>query len=82
MIEIKVLEINPLVNGGNLKALVKLQIGETIIHDFRIIQQPGKRAWVSAPVVSWIDTDGSTQYKTLIEFPQRLKVGHDCISVQ
>lgn len=73
MIHIEVLEIKPLLNGGNLKAFVKLKIGETIFHDFRVIQQMGKRAWVSAPVTSWIDTNGSTQYKTLIELPQRLK---------
>ena len=73
MIHIEVLEIKPLLNGGNLRAFVKLQIGETIFHDFRIIQQPGQRAWVSAPQAMWIDKDSHTRYKTLIEFPHRLK---------
>ena len=72
MTSVEVLKITP-VRNGNLEAFVKLRIGETVIHDFRIIQQRGQRPWVSAPIVSWIDTDGSTQYKTLIDFPHRLK---------
>ena len=69
---IKVLEIKT-VQNGNLKALAKLKIGETIFHDFRVVQQPGQRAWVSAPVTSWTGNDGKIQYKTVIEFPKRLK---------
>jgi len=69
---IKVLEIRQIENG-NLKAFVKLKICDVVFHDFRIVQQPNQKAWVSAPVSSWVDEAGLRRYKTIVEFPQELK---------
>lgn len=69
---IKILEIRQ-IDNGNLKAFVKLKIGEIVFHDFRIIKQPNQRAWVSAPISTWVDETGKTRYKTIVEFPQELK---------
>jgi hypothetical protein len=51
---VEVLEIKPIENG-NLKAFVKLKIGDVVFHDFRIVQQAGQKAWVSAPISTWVD---------------------------
>ena len=72
MRHIEVLDIRPIQNG-NLKAFVKLRIGETIFHEFRVVQQPKQRAWISAPVSTWIDETGLKHYKTIVEFPKDLK---------
>ena len=69
---IEVLEIKSIENG-NLRAFVKLKIGDIVFHDFRIIKQPNQRAWVSAPVSTWVDETGLKHYKTIVEFPQELK---------
>ena len=37
------------INAGNLRAFVSIQIDRMIVHSCRVIQQPGKAAWVSLP---------------------------------
>ncbi|MBC8461116.1 MAG: hypothetical protein H8D67_24285 [Deltaproteobacteria bacterium] len=69
---VEILEIKPIENG-NLKAFVKLKIGDVVFHDFRIVQQPNQRAWVSAPVSTWVDEAEQARYKTIIELPPKLK---------
>jgi DNA-binding cell septation regulator SpoVG len=70
---IEILEIR-LQNGNKpLKAFVDIQIKNTIIRDFRIIQEDGKRPWVATPQVSWKDKTGQIKYKTIITFPDDLK---------
>jgi DNA-binding cell septation regulator SpoVG len=73
---IQVFEIKKVTKPGNLKAFVKIQIGETVFHDFRIVQQPGQKAWISPPQASWQDQGGKTHYKALIEFPLGLELRH------
>ena len=72
MTQIQVLEIKP-VDNSNLKAFVKIKIGETTFHDFRIVQQSGQKVWVSPPATQWTRKDGKTYRKVLIELPRRLK---------
>lgn len=36
-------------NAGNLKAFASVQLGPVILDGFRVIQQPGQKAWVSVP---------------------------------
>ena len=55
------------------KAMVKIQLGQFVISDFRIVQQRGQKPWVSAPAVSWTGEDGKPSWKTLIEMPKPLK---------
>ena len=58
---------------GNLKGLATVRIGEIVVRDFRIVQQPGQRAWVGLPSVSWQTETGERAYRTIVEMPQPLK---------
>lgn len=53
--KIRVIEIRPLANGRPLRAFADFQVEDWIIHDFRVINQTGQRAFVSPPQVSWKD---------------------------
>jgi hypothetical protein len=70
--KIEVVEIK-LVNGGPLKCYASVQVGDWIINDWRIIQQPGQRAWVSVPQTSWKNKDRQVQYRALLSIPGELK---------
>ena len=71
--EIKVVEVKSMNDGRPLKAFVSVQVGDWIIYDWRVVQQPGQRAWVSVPQVSWKDNDGKVKYKALLSIPGGLK---------
>jgi DNA-binding cell septation regulator SpoVG len=58
---------------GNLRAYASVKIGPLVIHDCRLIQQNGQRAWVSPPQSSWKTSSGETKYKPLIEWPDHWK---------
>jgi len=64
---IKILSISPVDNRGALKAFVNIQVGPFTIVDCRIIQDTGKKPWVSMPVLSYKNDQGTTCYKTLIQ---------------
>ncbi len=64
--EIKIISISPVSDRGALKAFVEIQVGSFLITDCRIIQENGKRLWVSMPVLSYKNQHGSVCYKTLI----------------
>jgi len=70
--KIQILEFRK-VNHGNLKAFIDLQIGQTIMRDFRVVHVEGQRPWVSSPQVAWKDGNGELKYKTIITFPKELK---------
>jgi len=70
--DIQIIEIKP-VNQGNLRAFVKLQIGEIILNDFRIVQQAGQKAWVACPQTEWADKGGKKHYKPMVELPGTIK---------
>jgi len=61
------------VDVGNLKGFASVDIDGITIHDFRIVQQTGQKAWVSAPQTAWKDNDGKTHYKNLVELQKELK---------
>ena len=72
----KVIEVR-LTNGDKpTKAFADLEFEENglVIKDIKIIQQPGLRAWVAMPQVSWKDPgDGQIKYRILITAPPPLK---------
>jgi DNA-binding cell septation regulator SpoVG len=70
---IKVVEMKSMNGDRPLKAFATVQINDWVIYDWRIIQQPGQRAWVSVPQVSWKDNDGKVKYKALLSIPGELK---------
>ena len=71
--EIKVIEVKAMNNDRPLKAFASVQVGDWIIYEWRIVQQPGQRAWVSVPQVSWKDQDGKVKYKALLSIPGELR---------
>jgi len=73
MSNIKVERIIPINNRGNLRAFVDLRIGRTLFRSWRIIQEEGKRPWVSPPVESWETPDGERRYKRLVILPPELQ---------
>ena len=60
------------INKGNLKAFVTVTIERVTIKGFRIVQQPGKKAWVSVPQQEWTDNKGERRYSNIIELPDDL----------
>lgn len=59
---------------GNLKALAHVRLGRSIrVYGFRVIQQPGQKAWVSPPQRSWEGKDGKIKYAPIVELTGELK---------
>jgi hypothetical protein len=71
-VEVKVEKLKPVKDRGSLRAFVDLRIGRTLFRSWRIIQEEGKRPWVSPPVESWETKDGERRYKRLIVLPPEL----------
>ena len=71
--EIRVVDLRFVDSNGPLKAFVGVRVGDWVISDWRIIQKPGQRAWVSYPQITWKDADGKVKYKSLISIPGELK---------
>ena len=69
---IAVLTIRPAARG-NLRGFADVRIGELVVKDLRVIQQPGQRAWVSPPQKEWLKPDGTRGYAPLVEFSPALK---------
>jgi len=69
--EIRVVSISPVSDRGALKAFVEIQVGSFLITDCRIIQENGKRLWVSMPVLSYKNEHGTARYKTLIQISDK-----------
>jgi DNA-binding cell septation regulator SpoVG len=46
---IEVVSVRHVENAGNLKAFATVRAGCLKLHGWRIIRQPGQRAWVSVP---------------------------------
>jgi DNA-binding cell septation regulator SpoVG len=49
MAAIEVVQLRHLSGAGCLRALASVRLGGLVVHEFRIVQQPGQRAWVSPP---------------------------------
>ena len=83
MSEITVAAFKNVNNAGALQALVSVRVGSVIFHDFRVVQQEGKRAWVSVPQQSWVDEEtGERRFKNLIELPRELKKKVDAVVLE
>jgi DNA-binding cell septation regulator SpoVG len=68
------------IDSGNLKAYVTVKIGEITIHDFRVIQQPNQRAYVSMPQRQYTTSDGQRGFRPLVDMPDALKQKvRDCV---
>jgi DNA-binding cell septation regulator SpoVG len=64
---IAILSISPVKDRGSLRAFLNVRLGPFVINDCTVIQEPGKRAWFSLPVLSYKNKYGTIQYKTLIQ---------------
>ncbi len=78
----RILEIRPVSDNGHprpLRAFADIELPDgTIIRDFRIIEEPGKRPFVATPQASWRDPEtGRICFKTLISFPEPVKARID-----
>jgi len=72
--EIEVLEVKPLsADGRPLRGFASVKVGDWIIHDWRIVQKPGERVWVSVPQVSWKDRTGTVRYRALLSISGELR---------
>jgi len=74
MNKVEVIEIRPLNDGRSLRAFVDVQVGDWVIHDFRVIKQNGQKAFVSPPQVSWKDRETrKIHYKGILTIPSEQK---------
>ena len=64
--EVEVLEIEPVTDSSNLRALVEVRVGNMKIDRFRLIQEPGKRAYVSVPQLEYIKSNGGKSFFPMI----------------
>jgi len=61
------------INKGNLLGFASVRVGQLIINDCRVVQQPGQDAWVSLPQNSYVNKDGETKYAPIVECPKEWK---------
>lgn len=66
---IEIVELKPLTNAGNLRALVDVKIGPLIVHKTRFVQQSGQRPFLAPPQETWEDQAGKKHYAALVTFP-------------
>lgn len=67
---ILILDYKPLSNAGNLRAVVKIQIGSAIIHDYRLVHVSGQSPFVQPPQKQFLK-DGKLCFAgPVIEFPE------------
>jgi len=71
--EVKILDIRLQNNGKPLKAFVDIQFCGMEIRDFRVIQQPGQKAYVVAPQTAWKGQQGKPNFKPIISMPDAIK---------
>lgn len=69
---IKVEKIIPMSGSGSLKAFASVRLGGIIVHDFRIVQQPGKDAWLSPPQKE-VSKNGERKFFPVVELSENLK---------
>jgi len=68
---IKVLSISQVEGRGALRAFVNIQVGPFTIVDCRVVQEDGKKPWLSMPALSFKDPQGTMHYKTLINIKDK-----------
>jgi DNA-binding cell septation regulator SpoVG len=71
-VRIEVIGVNLLAGTGPLRAFASVRLGDVIIHDCRVVQQAGQRAWVSLPQREYLH-DGQKKYTAIVELSESLK---------
>lgn len=69
--KIEILNIKRLEDTGSLRALIDFRLNKSEFYSWRVIQQAGQEAWVSAPQDTWVE-EGKKYYKPLIKFSKEL----------
>lgn len=71
---IQVVAIHMLTDWGNLRALVTICIsGMLVIHDWRVMQIPGQKAFVEPPKRSYIEDSKYTLSGPIVQFPKDME---------
>ena len=70
---VKVIELRTLSGERPLKAFVDVQVGDWVIHDWRVVKKDGQRAQVIVPQTSWRDSQGQVRYRALLSIPGELR---------
>jgi DNA-binding cell septation regulator SpoVG len=68
---IEIVALKPL-DRGNLKAFASVRLGGVVVHDLRVVQQPGQRPWVSLPQREY-EKDGQKKFTPIVELTEPLK---------
>lgn len=71
--EIEVLEVQAVRNGGALKAFAAVSIGGILVRDFRVVQGPSGSFFVTPPQRSWTGRDGKVRHTFLVDLPEPLR---------
>ena len=65
---VDVLDVQRFSDKGNLKAFADIRLGRSVkVYGFRVVQQPGQKAWVSPPQRTWQGNDGKAKYAPIVE---------------
>ena len=73
LIKPRCVAIRLLEGAGNLKAFASIEFpfGLTI-HEMRVVQQPGQKAWVGVPSRQWTDPHGQKRFANVMEMDKPL----------
>ncbi len=58
---------------GKIRAYYSVRIGDWIIHEWRLVQEPGKPPWVSYPMITLKDRYGRKRFQALLDMPSEIK---------
>ena len=76
--QVQVTNMERFEQAGNLKAFADVKIGKSLrVYGFRVVQQPGQKAWVSPPQRTWDGQDGKKKYSPIVELSGELKAEVD-----
>jgi DNA-binding cell septation regulator SpoVG len=63
-----------LIDKGTVCAIADVGLGPwLVIKDFKIIEQPGQRGWVSPPSRDWQGTDGKRHFASVVKLTSSLR---------
>jgi DNA-binding cell septation regulator SpoVG len=69
---VEVVTFKPVQTASTVKAYASVRLGGVIIHDFKVIQQPGQKPWVASPQREYT-VNGKRHYAAIVELSEALK---------
>lgn len=71
--EIKVVELQPIENGGALQAFATVSIGGIVVRDYRVVRGKSGTLFVTPPQRTWTGRDGQPHHTFVVDVPEPLR---------